>query len=455
MIDTWVKHVSNVGVQQGMSLSAIQKRVVFNWSNVLTILIAVYGLLYLSFSKVTVSRLGILLVSISILLIATVVWVLLHNGQFGHSINISFVLFPPLFVALSIATQNILVEVYLLILCLVAFFLIKKKRHINLAFLYIMFCFIAGQLIITDDQYPNNLPWLFLNIAAFLALYITLDAVRSYTPANLVRDSLYINKANSPVEGRDRKLRVKAFEQEVAELQQKVNSLSELNQIKTVLFSVVAHDLKDNIYSLNRNLDIAKNTDDSSAFLNEILPLLKEETENSVVLLQRLLKWSKTLFHNNQASPVLVDINSAINDVIKLYTHIAREKNVHFVTKIDHNLTAFADPNMLDVVLRNVVANAVKYNAPGFPVSIYAEKEGEHIQLSVIDYGIGIEESELEMLTGKQTDPTDKSGTRIGLGLLLCRELLQRNNATIHITSTKGMGTKVVIAIPVMKKTKE
>ncbi len=455
MINTWVKHVSNVGVQQGMSLPAIKKRVVFNWINVLTILIAVYGLLYLFFSKGTGSRLGILLVSFSIILIAAVAWILLHNGQFRYSVSISFVLFPPLFVALTVVTQNILVEVYLLILCLVAFFLIRKKQYINLTFLYIMSCFIAGHFMITDDQYPNYLPKLFVNIAAFLALYITLDAVRSYTPSNLVTDSLCTNNANSPVEGRDRKFRVKAFEQEVAELQQKVNSLSELNQIKTVLFSVVAHDLKDNIYSLNRNLDIAINTDDSSAFLNEIVPLLKEETENTVVLLQRLLKWSKTLFHNNLASPVLVDINSAINEVIKLYTHIAREKNVHFVTNIEHNLAAFADPNMLDVVLRNVVANAVKYNAPGFPVSIYAEKKGDQVLLSVIDYGIGIEESELEMLTGKQTDPTDRTGIRIGLGLLLCRELLQRNNATIQITSSKGMGTKVVIAIPAMKKSKE
>src|SRR5690606_15749436 len=123
MINTWVKHVSNVGVQQGMSLPAIKKRVVFNWSNVLTILIAVYGLLYLFFSKGTGSRLGILLVSFSIIFIAAVAWVLLHNGQFRYSVSISFVLFPPLFVALTVVTQNILVEVYLLILCLVAFFL--------------------------------------------------------------------------------------------------------------------------------------------------------------------------------------------------------------------------------------------------------------------------------------------------------------------------------------------
>lgn len=455
MINTWVKHVSNVGVQQGMSLPAIKKRVVFNWSNVLTILIAIYGLLYLSFSKGTALRLGILLVSISIILVAVVAWVLLHNGQFRHSVNITFVLFPPLFVVLSVATHNMLVEVYLLILCLVAFFLIKKKRHINLTFLYIMSCFITGHLMISDDQYPNYIPRLFMNIAAFLALYITLDAVRSYSPSYLAPDSSCAGIEDVPTANRNIKLQIKELEKEVVELQQKVNTLSELNQIKTVLFSVLAHDLKDNIYSLNRNLDIAVKSDNGGSIFKEVLPLLKEETDNTVYLLQRLLHWSKTLLHSTHAAPVVVDINNGISEVVKLYNHIAREKDVHFVTKVEHNLTVFADANMIEVVLRNVVANAVKYNAPGFPISIFAEKKGDQVQISVIDYGCGIDKSELEMLTGRQTDPTDNSGVRIGLGLLLCRELLQRNNSTIHITSTKGMGTKVEIAIPVMKKEKE
>lgn len=451
MIDTWVKHVSNVGVQQGMSLSAIQKRVVFNWSNVLTILIAVYGLLYLIFSKGTAFRLGILFISISILLIAVVAWILLHNGKFRYSINISFVLFPPLFVALSVATQNILVEVYLLILCLVAFFLFRKKRYINLTFLYIMSCFIAGHLIITDDQYSNYIPWLFVNISAFLALYITLDAVSSFSSAIRVTVFPHSDHAGKFASNRSRKLHIKSMEQEVAILQEKVKVLSELNNMKTVLFSVVAHDLKDNIYSLNRNLDIAAKTEDGTTFFKEILPLLKEETENTVTLLQRLLKWSKTLIHYTQSTPEAIDINDSINEVVELYTPIAREKNVHFVIKTGQKLFAFAEPNMMDAVLRNVIANAIKYNVPGFPVSIFAEMNGDHVQISVIDYGIGIDVSDLEILNGKQIDPTDKNEKRIGLGLLLCRELLQRINATIHITSTKGMGTKVEILLPVLK----
>lgn len=448
MINTLVKNVSYVGIQHGMPLPAIKKRVVFNWSNALTVLIAVYGLLYLFFAKEPQSRISILLASVSILFIAVVAWILVHNGRFRHSVNISFILFPPLFVALSVATHNMLVEVYLLILCLVAFFLIKKKRHINITFLYIMVCFIAGHLMITEDYYPHYTPKVFVHIAAFLALYITLGAIKFHGAVFSVKTRPQAGNYNTHP---DTGAQLQKLQQEVGSLQQKVKELSELNDVKTILFSVLAHDLKDNIYSVNRNLEIAGKTDDGRSFFKETLPLLKEETGSTIALLQRLLQWGKTLFHSAHPDPRVMDINSSINDVIKLYTPVASKKGVRFITKIEAGIFAFADPDMIDVVLRNLVANAVKYNSPGFPVSIFTEKQEDMIQVSIIDYGAGMDEAQLKMMTGGQTDLMDGNVKCVGLGLLLCRELLHRNNGAIHITSTPGMGTKVVITIPAAK----
>lgn len=455
MINSWAKNVSNIGVQQGMPSYAIRKRVVFNWSNVITTFIAVYGLLCLFFSNRQGFQLSVLLTSISILLVAAVLWILMYSGRFKHSVNISFLLFPPLFALLSISTNNLLVDVYLLGMCLAAFFLIRKKKNITLTFIYIMACFIAGHLMITAKEYSSYLPQLLVNITAFLVFYITLDAVKSYTTgsgAAIMPATIGHSPVSDPSQDHDL---LQHLQDELKRLRQQVDKLSELNRIKTVLFAVLAHDLKDNMYCLNRNLEIAQKAENSADFLKGVLPLLAEESSATVKLLQRLLQWSKTLFHAAPPRPVAMDINPRINEAVKLYTCIANEKDVRFIIKVENGLTAFADTDMIGVVLRNVIANAVKFNARGFPVSIFGERQDDKVHISVIDYGAGISEDELKLLTGEEeyhNMPERSGGNGVGLGLLLCRELLYKNGGAIQIFSNKGLGTKVEISIPAFQK---
>ena len=116
---------------------------------------------------------------------------------------------------------------------------------------------------------------------------------------------------------------------------------------------------------------------------------------------------------------------------------------------------AFADYNMINTVLRNLLSNALKYTTKGGTVEISSEVSGDKVKIKVSDTGIGIQEENLEKLfridVNYSTRGTaDEAGT--GLGLILCREFIQKNNGNIEVKSTFGMGSEFSFTLPVKSK---
>lgn len=229
-------------------------------------------------------------------------------------------------------------------------------------------------------------------------------------------------------------------------LAEKNEQLRTLNATKDKLFSIIAHDLK-NPLSAFRNI--------TGSLKNQFANLSKEDIEEFVTdlydsstklmdLLQNLLKWAISQTNNikveKQVQPILPVVNRAIASV----QYNAEEKNIQIINSIDDNLTTEIDANILETVLRNFISNAVKFTPRNGEINVYAEKSGDTIKLCVADNGIGLKPEDQKKLFSinenvSQIGNSPEKGT--GLGLILCKELIEKMGGTIGVESEENKGS--------------
>lgn len=225
------------------------------------------------------------------------------------------------------------------------------------------------------------------------------------------------------------------------------------------LYSVIAHDLRSPIGSIRMVmnalvLNIPKETLDEDMY--ELLIMGNRLTEESFVLLDNLLKWTKsqtgrlnTVFQDN------VEILPLIRGEVELSEVVAELKNIRIKLNGDTNAKVRIDQDMIKTVLRNLVSNAIKFSNPASEVNVnIAEEEGQ-LLISVVDHGEGISQENQDKLfkadshfTSFGTDNEEGSG----LGLLLCKEFVTRNGGKIWFESKEGDGSTFCFNIPTLPK---
>ena len=232
--------------------------------------------------------------------------------------------------------------------------------------------------------------------------------------------------------------------------------LKKLNAMKDKFFSIVAHDLKNPISSL---LNISEFLiDDFNAKKNEAvkeeITMLHYSIVNTYKLLENLLEWSRSQMGSIVYTPSEIPITKILNDCIASLTAQAAAKNISI--QLNNSLGEClmnCDFNMIQTVLRNLISNALKFSFVGSTVEIgVTNYSNSHIQISVKDSGIGIDTNDTsklfrideKIISSKGTN--DESGT--GLGLILCKEFIDKHNCKIWVESKKGKGTTFFFTLP-------
>ncbi len=232
--------------------------------------------------------------------------------------------------------------------------------------------------------------------------------------------------------------------------------LKQANAMKDKFFSIVAHDLKNPFNAilgfsnlLNEaydNLD----TGQRKSFIKNIC----EASENTFKLLQNLLDWSRTQTGNIDYHPGTIDLSVIANDNIALLQSAAVSKKIRIIMNIPFNTTAWADENMVKTVVRNLLSNAIKFTPNGGRVELMAEMLNGEVMVCVVDNGVGVAPENLprlfridEQFKSKGTD--NETGT--GLGLILCKELVEKNNGRIWAESKPDEGSRFCFTLPVTK----
>ncbi len=251
----------------------------------------------------------------------------------------------------------------------------------------------------------------------------------------------------------EKKLNLQLQEQKNLIERQK-DTLQELNATKDKLFSIIGHDLRSPFSAQCSLSDLM--IDDIDNFSNkEIIDSLKainRSAKNGLELLSNLLDWAK----NQSNTPIgkssnAISIEPLITESIDMLSNNIRNKQLKIITSIEPNLQVMADENMLKTIIRNLLSNAIKYSHPQGEIIVKCMSIGKTVSLAIVDEGIGITEDHLKVLFSMQhstsTPGTDNEpGT--GLGLILCKELAEKNSGKIIVESKVGKGSVFSLILP-------
>lgn len=238
----------------------------------------------------------------------------------------------------------------------------------------------------------------------------------------------------------------------------KINlELETLNNTKDKLFSIIAHDLK-NPLSAFRSITQALSDDIfdiSREDLDYFMKQLNNSAHNLFDLLQNLLYWSISQSGRLEFQPQEVVLKDTANEVFSLLESSAAIKKISLKNTLSIESTAWADQKMTHTILRNLVANAIKFTSNGGSISLSASLGASEITVSVIDTGRGISPEQAKNLFSlgnnkNKRDETEGRGT--GLGLILCKELVERQNGKIWLESSSPQGSIFNFTLPIHPK---
>lgn len=229
--------------------------------------------------------------------------------------------------------------------------------------------------------------------------------------------------------------------------------LREVNSTKDKFFSIIAHDLKSPLNTIVGFLQLLNDHVDAFTVdeLKNFAGSMNKSVKNLLGLLDNLLQWSRSQTGTIEYNPIDINIRELITDNIMLLAGHAQSKGVLLENNIEEQLSIKADINMLNVIFRNLLSNAVKFTRKGGTVNIAAEKKDSYVYITVKDTGVGISPEKLENLFNLGSSYTS-SGTALekgnGLGLLLCKEFVEKNNGNLQVQSQPGKGSVFTVCIP-------
>ena len=272
----------------------------------------------------------------------------------------------------------------------------------------------------------------------------------------LMREIEYINKnLESLVEERTKELNIR--NQEIQHKNENIEArnqeLKEALDFKNKIFSIIAHDLKSPVASLVQN-SVLLDFDLDEQKRAQLFASFRELSSSALNLIDNLLYWGRSQGDQVNFSPENIDIMPIIEEVYVLHKEMAGQKSITLEADYEGETTAFADKELIEITLRNLVSNAIKFTKEGGNVRITVTHDpgNKHILLlNVKDNGIGIPENRIKDLLGNK-EMISTAGTArekgTGLGLRLCYELVKLHNGDLRIESTKGKGTTVHISLP-------
>lgn len=230
--------------------------------------------------------------------------------------------------------------------------------------------------------------------------------------------------------------------------------LREANAAKDKFFSIIAHDLNNPLNGLLLCSEALEEHSRNFYYDEEqryYIKTIKDMTERIKKLLQNLLEWSRAQTGKIKFNPETVELRHQIHNKIIFLSPLAKSKAIDLTTNVEDKIYVRADLNMLETILRNLVSNAIKFTPRNGSISISAVEKDDWVEISVSDTGIGIMPENIDKLfridVHHTTVGTDQEkGT--GLGLIICKEFVEKHGGEISVESQFGKGTTFTFTLP-------
>jgi signal transduction histidine kinase len=241
-----------------------------------------------------------------------------------------------------------------------------------------------------------------------------------------------------------RRLRInKLLMEHQAEIKKRSVELEQLNQVKDKFFSIISHDLRSPINALAGILDLAEKKHLDAQEFVQVTREIRVQFNHTKTLINNLLDWTLLQMDKLNIHEDKVELHSMVEENFKLFSAL-QVKNTEMKNLVVKGTVAKADTNMVNLVFRNLILNALKFTEVGGVVTVEAIVKGNFIQIAISDNGVGIapevQKILFEKTTGYSTRGTaNEKGT--GLGLILCKEFVERNGGEIWLESEPGKGS--------------
>jgi signal transduction histidine kinase len=228
------------------------------------------------------------------------------------------------------------------------------------------------------------------------------------------------------------------------EIQAQALQLRNLNATKDKLLSIISHDVRGPLASLRGLINIICRGEltqtefvQNSVRVRHNLDVVQEDLDN-------LLYWAQSQLNGLLVRNEEIKIRDIINEKIKLFNDAAVRKGINIINDVSDDLAVLADKNHLSLIIRNLLANAIKFNARGGSIWIQDKIIDDSVEISVTDSGVGIKSGDIKKLFNAQTHFSNVGTEQekgVGLGLLLTKEFIEKSGGSIWVTSEVGKGS--------------
>ncbi|MCP5494450.1 MAG: hybrid sensor histidine kinase/response regulator [Leptospiraceae bacterium] len=223
-------------------------------------------------------------------------------------------------------------------------------------------------------------------------------------------------------------------------------------KIKNKFFSIIAHDLKSPFNALLNLSELLYGDIMKQEVKQELIKEVHDTSKQAYNLLKNLLEWSGSQLGSNEPELQTFNLKEVVDRNLQLAELNAKGKNIQMSSDVSESLNVRADKNMLDTIIRNLLSNSIKFTYPNGKIDINARQDNDFIQICVSDTGVGMEKEDIPRLfridIKHSTLGTSKEkGT--GLGLMLCKEFIEKHGGSIVVESEVGKGSKFFISLPI------
>ncbi|MFY0482172.1 tetratricopeptide repeat-containing sensor histidine kinase [Flavobacterium sp. PLA-1-15] len=284
-----------------------------------------------------------------------------------------------------------------------------------------------------------------LFVVILLVLYYKRNLEKKATNLLLEKQKDEISEINKELEMLNEEL---TTQMEITAVQN--SELEQLNKVKNKFFSIVSHDLRSPLQTLKMLFGLYREGQLNESELNSLLARLEDTIYTTSVFLDNLLEWSKSQLDGMTVRPLSFDVREVVKTNIHLHQSAIKAKELRVNMNIDQSVLVYADPNMINVVVRNLISNAVKFCNAEDSITISATEKGEKVKICINDSGPGIASRDIEKLFSLEhtitTSVTGEKGHQIGL--VLCKDMVEQNDGKISVESILGEGTTFCIYLP-------
>ena len=307
--------------------------------------------------------------------------------------------------------------------------------------------FIAYFSVVIFTMSLNQEPWVNLipnGINSFAAFSIIILITSVYKRDYINSQSLLLHK-NQVLEHQSKKI------------SEQSEKLTALNEFKNQLFSIISHDMRGPLHSVNSYFQLMQKEKFSKEEFEQILPILSENIKKTSDLMENMLTWAKSQLKGQNIRIEHVNVKELVKQILSLLKPQIDNKSLIINMKIDNEDILKTDKNMLSLIIRNILANAIKFSNVSGRIEIDFIPNNETSMIRVSDNGVGMSTQDFSLLFSDQSK--QRNGTMMekgtGLGLKFCKAFVEKLNGELKIESERNVGTTLIVMLPHKKENPE